>query len=791
MKLPIAWLRDYVDISLSSDEIAERLALLGFPVDAIERRPKLSGIVAGRLVKVEKHPNADRLSICTVGVAAGKPLTIVTAATNVAEGQTVPVATIGAKLVNLDIAPRAMRGVDSEGMLVSADEIGLEGAWFEDGILQLEPTVPPGTDFVKAYRLDDDVLDVEVTSNRVDAMSVVGLARELAAALGSVVRGPDTEVALTQGASQATTPDTSVTLESADCRRFVAQRFSNLTVRPSPFSMRLRLALAGQRPIDNLVDISNFVMLEIGQPLHFYDFDKLAERRLVVRDARPGEKMTTLDGEERTLDPSFLVIADGERAQCIAGLRGARDSEVSASTRELLLEAASFSGPRIRRMSLALGVRTDASTRHEKTLPLALGSLGASRAAHLLQREGATVAMPFAVGAPIEPPAPIRVSAQDAHRLLGMLVTGDEIQLALTGLGFSLERDGETFVATPPEWRNDLRIREDVIEEIGRVAGYDRIASAIPPVFDQAVSSAAYDGERRIARALAGVGYREAVTFALQPASVRETYERAGIPLPGEVVEVTNPLSEDQRYLRFSLLPALLGLVRRYEGDMPYRGFEIGHIFFGAPDPLETAAVAWVCAIRKVPDEPAWRDDGFLAFKSDSLAFARMLAGTDAVTVATRHGEFHPGKTASLSIHDEDVATIGAIDPRLLAAYGIQSAAYAGVMRLADLPAYRVPRFAERSKYPPVERDLALVVAPEIAAMDIESAVRAGADGVVASVRVFDEYRGPQVEAGKKSIAVRILLQRRDATLTDAEADGYIAAISASLQERCGAVLRS
>jgi phenylalanyl-tRNA synthetase beta chain len=295
---------------------------------------------------------------------------------------------------------------------------------------------------------------------------------------------------------------------------------------------------------------------------------------------------------------------------------------------------------------------------------------------------------------------------------------------------------------------------------------------------------------------LAG-GYREAVTLALQPAQPRERYVAAGISLPGAIVEIANPLSEDQRYMRFSLLPALLALVARFAEAEPLRLFEIGHVFFETGDAsnepdakaFETAMVAWILAKPKA-DEPDWRDSGFLDFKSDSLGILRALA-RDAETVSGQAMELHPGKTASLLVDGKDVATIGAVDPRLLAAYEIDGAVYAGFARVHDLPAYRVPRYVASSRYPAVERDLAIVVAPEIPAMDIEHAVRQGADGVVASVSVFDEYRGPQVEAGKKSIAVRVLLQRNDTTLTDTEADRHIEAILKSLEERCGARIRT
>ncbi|MFY9780499.1 MAG: phenylalanine--tRNA ligase subunit beta [Candidatus Baltobacteraceae bacterium] len=795
MKLPIAWLRDFLDIEAGSDEIAARLAQLGFPVEGIERRPRLSGVLIGRIDRLEKHPNADRLQICTVDIGTGAPLTIATAATNVAAGHVVPVATIGAELVGLTIAPRKMRGVDSQGMLVSASEIGLVGEWFEDGILQLEANLPVGADFIERYRLNDDVLEVEVTANRVDAMSVLGLARELGASLGLPVREPDTHVTFDPQPHETAR----VTLESDGCKRFVGQRFSGVRVRPAPFWIRVRLALAGQRPINNLVDISNFVMLETAQPLHFYDFERLAGRHIIVREARPGETIRTLDGKEHALGPRFLVIADEREAQGLAGLMGGAASEVTGATRELLLEAASFRGPRVRRMSVALGFRTDASSRHEKTLPLGLSDIGAARAAYLLQAEGARVFPPFAVGEAVSPVA-LTLPLARVKALLGIDVGPHAAEAALRGLGFGVQsalrddRFGETprlcLLVTPPPWRGDVLIPEDVVEEIARIVGYDRIGAEMPTIGEHAIDSSVYADERRIAHALAALGYREAMTFALQPAAVRERYERAGIALPGPVVEIRNPLSEDQRFMRFALLPGLLALAARFESGAPQlRYFELGHVFTEADELRESAEAAWLLVVPRA-EGPSWRDDGFLAFKGESLALVRALAGREAETTAGTLASLHPGKTAQLSLDGKAVATIGAVDPRLAAAYELEGAAYAGFLRLADLPAYRVPRYKAPSRYPPVARDLAVVVAPEVPAREIERAVRSGGDGVIADVQVFDEYRGPQVEGGKKSIALRVVLQRDDATLTDAEADKHVAAILAVLRERYGAKLR-
>ncbi|HTV72404.1 MAG TPA: phenylalanine--tRNA ligase subunit beta [Candidatus Acidoferrales bacterium] len=798
----MGWLRDYVDLSgLTTDEIADKLASLGFPVESVERRPQLHGVIAGRIKSLVKHPNADRLQLCVLDVGRASPLTIATAATNVAQGQIVPVATIGAQLVGLTIAPRKMRGVDSEGMLCSAAELGLEASWFEDGILQLDDDLPLGTDVIAFYGLSDDVLDVEVTSNRVDVLSMIGVAGELAAGLRRPLQEAVVRIPIpTSSTHDATCGDLRITIESPDCRRFVAQRFSNVRVGPAPAWMRLRLALAGQRPINNVVDVSNFVMLEVGQPQHAYDVERLAGRHLIARDARDGEILRTLDGEERTLTPLALVIADEEQAQGLAGLKGGAASEITPATREIVFESATFTGARVRRMSVAQGFRSDASSRHEKGLPLALAEAGAARAAELLVALGATPAPACAVGVGVPPPPTIAVTSQEVRGLLGIEISQEEAEGGLRALGFtvrderwrtSLESESEaTYIVQPPYRRTDVSIAADVIEEIARIVGYDRIEAQLPPVLGHAISSAPYEQEAAVANAFATYGYREINSLALQPSGVHETFERAGITAP-EPVEIMNPLSEDQRFLRFSLLPGLLQLAARHQHEAPLRFFEIGHVFErAAAVPMETAMVAWMLVAPPI-EEPAWRDSGFLEFKGDAAAALRAITGRDADAVTTQLQGLHPGKTASLLIEGKDAATIGAVDPRLLAAFGLEARLYAGVARLGDIPTYRLPRFVAPSRFPVIERDLALLVDPEIPAHEIVHAITAGSDGVLRDVNVFDEYRGPQVGENRKSIAVRVTLGRTDATLTDSEAEACVTQILASLRERVGAQIRS
>jgi phenylalanyl-tRNA synthetase beta chain len=777
MRTPLGWLRDYVDLPNDTGAIVERLAMLGFPVEDVASPPKLSGIVAGKLERVEKHPNADRLFVCTVNTGGAQPLTIATAATNVGDGQIVPVATLGAQLAGgLTIGPRKMRGIDSQGMLVSSYELGFEAEWFEDGILQLDPGTPLGADVVKLFGLDQDVLEVEITSNRVDVMSMLGLARELAAAFGTSVREPDTNV------TYAPNADIQVEIQSPDCHRFVALRAEGVHVRTGKTAMRLRLALAGQRPINNLVDVSNFVMLEVGQPLHFYDYDKLAGRRFIVRDARDGEEVRTLDGVDRVLSSRALVIADEAQTQCLAGLKGAAASEVSAQTREIVVEAANFSGPRVRRMGTELALRSDASTRHERNLALALTDLGAARAAKLLAEEGASVHAPHAFGEPVPPRATITLRKREIPRLLGYEPDDGEIGGALRGLGFGVRSSDGAFTIDVPAWRSDVSIEADVVEEVARLVGYDRVSSAIPPVTEQDVSSAVYRREERAARALAMLGYREVVTLALQPASAHEKWKESGIELGAQAVEILNPLSEDQRFMRFSLLPGLLAL----DQD---KIFEIGDVFGEAGEIVERTHATFVRRAPSGEGDP-WRDEGFIAIKGDALAFVRGATGRSASVRRGRHAGWHPGICAELVVDDVGVAIVGKLDPRLLAAFGTDASIYAAQVDLAMLPDAAIPRFVEPSRYPSVLRDLALVVDLGVTASQIESVVGNTLDGLGRSVYTFDEYHGPQVGAGKKSLAVRIVMQRNDATMTDAEADAAINSVLGALETELGATIR-
>jgi phenylalanyl-tRNA synthetase beta chain len=776
VRVPITWLREYAAVPADAEAVADRLAMLGFPVADIEKRPTITGVVTGRIVELEKHPNADRLQVARIDVGSAEPLTISTAATNVAAGQAIAVATIGAQLPAMRIERRTMRGVVSHGMMISAEELALPAEWFEDGILQLDPGTPLGADAVELFGLASDVLDVEITANRPDASSIVGLARELAAAYGVPLRLPAVGNSYDGAEPPGETPR--VTLQSADCHRFVAQRFDGVRVRPAPAWMRIRLALAGQRPINNVVDVSNYVMLETGQPLHFYDAARIHGGSLTVRSARDGEQIVTLDGVTRSLSPTSLVIADDTAPLCLAGLMGSASSEVTTSTTAIVVEAANFSGPRVRRMSGALGLRTEASARHEKSPAPALTDFGAARAAQLLSEFGATAYPPHTFGAELVTPAPIRLSLRDVDRLLGLAVSQERVERHLQALGCGVEPAGAGALAvTPPLWRRDLTIAADLVEEVARIEGYDRIESVEPSVPSHQISSAAFDRERRLAHALEALGYSEIVAHSLRGSADGDT-----------AVEVRNPLSEEQRFLRSSLVP---GILEYLAVNPATKIFEIGDVFRSENGSVGERTMLALGFASHVDLQHPWRDESFLRLRGDCDALLRKVTGR---TVEASHGggaEFHPGKRASLTIEGAQVGELGCVDPRLSRTLGLADNAYVCLIDVAALPPYEIPQYRVPSRFPSTYRDVALVVRDDVSAREIERAVAAAAGPLCTGVRAFDEYRGPQVATGYKSLAVRVTLQRFDTTITDEEADAAVAVILSALGERLGVTIRT
>ncbi len=481
------------------------------------------------------------------------------------------------------------------------------------------------------------------------------------------------------------------------------------------------------------------------------------------------------------------LVADETQATGLAGLMGGQISEVSATTREIVIESANFTGPRsAAHERQARTARSEASTRNEKNLAPALTDLGAARAAVLLAAEGGSVRAPKPYGAQLAAAQPIALPKTDIQRLLGFTLEDAAVARVLQSLGFAVDDRGTAFAVTAPAWRSDIAIAADIVEEIARVVGYDRLEGAMPAVGVQPLSSEIFDRDNALAATLAGLGYRECMTLALQPASIAERDRALGFAIPA-VAEIRNPLSDDQRYLRYAMIHAHLAMVAR-DRLRPYRTFEIGHVFADAePHPTERNIALLLAATTRI-DEPAWRSTPFAALLADVSAALRALSGKTAEVKRHTAPWLHPGKTAALEIDGTLVATVGVVDPRLLRAYDIDADVVAARIHIEALPKRAIAPFVAPSRFPPVERDIAVVLPTDVAAADVLGAVRAHAG--VRGAEIFDEYRGAQVGVDKKSLAIRVTLQRDDATLTDAIADEAIGAIVADLKGRFGATLR-
>jgi phenylalanyl-tRNA synthetase beta chain len=826
MRVPVSWLRDFVESDATPEQFADALTRRGFAVDGMSVQPTPERIVIGRVETLTRHPNADRLLVSTVDVGKEK-VQIVTGATNVSVGDKVPIATAGSVVYargsneagngavreTKRIERSSLRGIESNGMMCSPDELALPGD-YDDGILIMENDAPVGQDFWRVARFGDAVLDVDVPSNRADGLSIMGLAREAAAGL----HAPFLPLNLTAGDSDTPCP-VAVSIEDPGiCRRLLGQCFLGVKNFRAPMWMALRLAAAGVRSLNLLVDVSNFVQIEIGQPLHFYDLAKIRGDKIVARAARPGEKVVTLDGVERVLLAGTPVIADAEGPVGIAGIMGGAASGVSMQTSELCVESPNFVGKQIRRASVALGLRTEGALRHEKDLPLELPEVGRRRAAQLLIEAGAKPTEVVAAGERPGPLRHVRARVARVNSLLGTNFAAAQMKEALRAIDLEAKGDSDLEV-TVPYWRSDVTEEVDVIEEIARGIGYDAIPEGRVVAAPQEIDEGLYDQETVLSRAFAAVGYHEVTSIPLQGAKMVAAWERSGIPYWRNLVEVINPLSEEQRFLRPSLLPGLLETAAKW-WPHPWaelRLFEIGHIFHtpsqdvaAAPwqqdvaADLQVGSHAGVYAENGVVEWPSLAgiavfedaqakgtlDSGLLQMKGDVESVLGPLCG-DLTAEIRERAYFHPGAAGVLRAHGRVVAKFGRVHPRLARAFELPQTTYAFALYLENVAQHKpVAHYRPLPKFPATKRDIAVVVDANVPAGDLMDAARASGAAYVESVRAFDEYQGPQIGAGKKSVALSVVLRKPDATITDEDANASKDAIVAALKARFGATLR-
>jgi phenylalanyl-tRNA synthetase beta chain len=800
MRVPLKWLSEYVDLTLDPADLARRLTIAGAEVgEVITSGGDWDGVTVGRVVDVSRHPNADRLVLATVDLG-GEQHTVVCGAPNVAAGQKVPFARVGASLIDghtgkpTVLKPAVIRGVESAGMVCSEKELGLSD--YHEGILVLAEDAPVGVPLA-AY-LGEVVFDMDLTPNRPDLLSLVGIAHEVAALTGVTVREPSIEYT-----ARGKPIKGRVEVEIADpdlCPRYVAALIEGVKIGESPSWMQERLAAAGLRPINNVVDITNYVMLELGQPLHAFDFTRLRRGRIVVRRARPGETLLLLDGTEQKLGEEMLVIADAEVAVALAGVMGGRDSEIDEKTTTVLLESANFHGPSIRRTAGALKVRTDASNRFEKGLSPELPPIAAQRAVKLMVELCGGKAAEGIIDVYPRRRKDVRVmlTQQRLHTLLGRELPVAEVRQVLSRLGFTCRwMPPDRYVVRVPYWRTDVAIADDVVEEVARIIGYDQI----PTTRLRGELPAATPQPRRALRAkvadvLAAAGMQEVITYSLTSLDALARVlppEELAIHPP---LRVANPLSQEQEYarttLRASLLRTLADNVRHRE-DLTAL-FETARVYLPRPDDLpEEVETVGAVITGRAPDRwggPGGEPAGFYEAKAFlDLLFSRL--GVAAEYSDDTDYALLPGRTAAVAVDGQRVGVIGQVHPRVASQFELDALVALFELNLdALLPHVAgVRHYQPFAPYPAVEEDMALIVDRETPAARVQALVQQAP--LVRSARLFDVYSGPQVPPGKKSLAFSVSYQALDHTLTDEEVKRQRERILARLRGDVGAELRS
>ncbi len=788
MKISLQWLGEWADTGTDVRGLAHALTMVGLEVEAIHAAaPPLANVVVGEVKSITKHPDAEKLNVCRVWNGR-EELQIVCGAPNVRVGMKAPLAFIGAKLPNgMEIKQAKLRGVDSSGMLCSARELGMS----EDasGLFDLPADLPAGQDLVAALKLDDTVFEVNLTPNRGDCMSVAGVAREVAALRNKPLHPP----AMKPVAAQST-ERFPVRLEGGSgCPKFVRRVIRG--IRPnaqSPFWMQERLRRAGLRPISAVVDITNYVMLELGQPLHAYDLDRL-NGSIIVRFAKAGETLKMLDGRVIELTPDILMIADERTLLGMAGVMGGEDSGISDGTSNVLLEGAFFTPAIVAGRGRRYGLITDASQRFERGVDPELQERGIERATQLLLEYAGGTPGPLEVTRTEQPypaRAPIRVRHQRVEHVLGAKFSPDVVVDCLKRLGMKVEQGaGGTHTVTPPSWRFDLSIEEDLIEEVARLYGFDNIpeqneiaAQRMQPWTETRVRN------ERASDLLVDRGYQEAITY-----SFTEPQAQA-LLFPGPAFALANPISAELGAMRVSLWPGLLQALgsnlRRQQQRV--RLFEIGHRYAGT-DGAETEVVAAVLTGSSLPEqwgvEPTKID--FFDVKADVEALLD-LTGEAAQfrLVPERHPALHPGQSARIWCGDRAVGWLGALHPEHSRRLDLTYPVFVFEIETQSGLSRDIPVFAEISRYPAIRRDIAVIVDEALPVQTLLETVREAAGTLLQNLTVLSVYRGKQFEKGKKSIALGLQLQDTSRTLTDSEADAIVARVIQQLTLKVNATIR-
>ena len=797
MLLPIKWLKKYVDIELSSKEIADGLTYSGSHVESIIKTNKgISGVVVGKIEKIDEHPNADKLRICKVNLG-NEVLTIVTGAQNVSVEDLVPVAKVGARLPNgKEISEADFRGVVSQGMLCSLRELGYEDNVIpkeaKDGIFIINDDVELGLDILEVLSLDDEVIEFEITPNRPDCLSIYGMARESAATFNVDLK--DINIQINNQVDDIKDLINDIDVATQKCHRYYAKAIKDVEIKPSPLWLKTALMNAGVRPINNIVDVTNYVMLELGQPLHAFDIDKIDGRKIVIRQAKDHEILTTLDGVERVLTREDIVIADEYKAIGIAGVMGGSNTEITQSTKLVVLEGANFEPKNVRLTAKRLGLRTEASTRFEKGIDENLCKFAVDRACQLIELIGAGKILNgnYDIMKFIPEKTNIKLRMSRIEKLLGVKIEKAEVINYLNRLKFETSfLDEDILNVVVPTFRRDVKVEADLIEEVGRLYGFHNIEAK--PLFGKLTRGGRPEDkelQNYIKDILWGLGFNEAMTYSFISPRV---FDKLNLPSNHEFrnyIRLMNPLGEDYSVMRTTLIPNMLDLLNKNNnrGIESMRVYEIGNVFL--PNSSRDS----------LPEEKAmicigmYGDKDFYFLKDVIEILLERLGIKDIEYIRESNNPiYHPGRTAKMIKNSKSLGVFGEIHPDIMKNYDFDKRVYIAELDFNCLFEFinLDRKYTELPRYPSIVRDIAIVVDEDITVGDIEEVINSNGRELIESIELFDIYRGNQIDSGKKSLAFSIRYRSSEKTLKDEEVNQIQKKIIDDLREKFQARLRS
>ncbi|WP_291628222.1 phenylalanine--tRNA ligase subunit beta [Clostridium sp.] len=791
MKVPFNWLKDYVDVNIDAKELGDRLTLSGSALEeVITQGDEIKNIVTGKIVEITQHPDADKLKVCQVDIGT-ETIQIVTAATNMKEQDIVPVALHKSILADgTEIKKGKLRGVVSNGMFCSEEELGIAGDEPVHGLMILPADAPLGMDIKEYLNLNKSILDFDITSNRPDCLSMVGMARETAATLGTSYKMPNLNYEVKT--SENINDKIKVEVRDSLCRRYMARGVKNVKIMPSPGWMQERLLEAGVRPINNIVDITNFVMLEIGEPMHAFDAREIKSGKIVVERAKDDEIFVTLDEIERKLDSSFLCIKDDETSIGLAGIMGGLNSEIQEDTTEVIFEAANFDGTNIRVNSKKLNLRSESSARFEKDIDPNLAEIAINRACALVCELGCGEIMEGTIDIynSKKEEGHITVDSKWINKFLGTEISKEDMKKYLDLLELKTEINEDNLDITIPTFRIDIGIKEDIAEEVARIYGYDKIPTTIysastgrePKYKNQILRDLIVD-------VMVSSGLNQSISYSFISPKV---FDKINLPQDSElrnVIKIKNPLGEDYSVMRTTTIHSMMeSLGRNYSRNNAYaRLFEIGKVYIPNEDETVIPTENNILTIGMYGNCDYLDLKGVVENALEKLGLSKVK-----FTRESDNPSYHPGKTAALMIGNKKVGVLGEVHPDVSENYGVDENCYLAELNLDLLFEYAKTdkKYKALPKFPAVTRDIALLVDDEILVQEIEDTIRRAGGNLVEKVELFDIYKGAQIPEGKKSIAYAIAYRDEKKTLTDNDVNKVHDKILRSLEHKLGATLR-